>query len=607
MTVPAPQKKWPVYLLHAGVFLSVLGIYHVGLARGLVEIDAGELAAVQCSNGIAHPTGYGLYTFLGFLWSKLPFFPSVIYGLNFFAAVCVALSANVVLAGVARMLTDVLPEGFYRNATAATVALCYAFFGLVWAQAVSVEVYSFLLLCLAAVLYAVIAVDQNPGSAKLPYWLGLLLGLAVGHHLLALFAVPAVFVFVAGKYGRRCLLPLAKVFGAMAACLLLQYLWLFLHASASPELNWGNPSTFSGLWRHITGAQYRQSMLVSAPYADTLSAFLGGLPHGTGYVALPLALAGIVYGFKRHMWLNVAFLLLAFCTVFLTPLYAIRDINNYFLPFYLPIPYWVGLGLTGLMRWRRFVLYPFFLLPLVPVVLNAKVVDRSRHGYIDAYTALFFEKMPQNALYVGYAWDILISPTYYCQYCEQTRRDVHVVEKFSLSYSWYYHQLDPTLFAGMEAEKEAWTQKLRASEYDPAKGAYLQAELSRFFTRWLAVNMERRPVVLSFEIFKNNLGKDVVLPPGTIPVPMAFGYRLYPPGTPYVPLDAYREPLVDFGGRDDFYTRLITEDRANLWIARCLYEMQYGMRKNADLCVSVLRERYPGHSGAQKLFRMLGR
>ena len=67
--------------------LAVLIVYMVTLAPSIVQIDSGELAAVQATLGIAHPTGYPLFTFMGYLFSLLPLPMSNIYQLNLLAGI----------------------------------------------------------------------------------------------------------------------------------------------------------------------------------------------------------------------------------------------------------------------------------------------------------------------------------------------------------------------------------------------------------------------------------------------------------------------------------------------------------------------------------------
>ena len=60
----------------------VLIIYLITIAPSVVQIDSGELAAVQATLGIAHPTGYPLFTIIGYIFSLIPLPFTKIYQLN---------------------------------------------------------------------------------------------------------------------------------------------------------------------------------------------------------------------------------------------------------------------------------------------------------------------------------------------------------------------------------------------------------------------------------------------------------------------------------------------------------------------------------------------
>jgi len=66
------SSKRKVVLACAFLFLVDFIIYFLTLAPAVQFIDSGELAVVCQSLGIAHPTGYPLYTLLGRLFSLLP-------------------------------------------------------------------------------------------------------------------------------------------------------------------------------------------------------------------------------------------------------------------------------------------------------------------------------------------------------------------------------------------------------------------------------------------------------------------------------------------------------------------------------------------------------
>ena len=84
-------KKY-FYVL-TGLFVFI--VYLFTIAPTVVQIDSGELAAVQCTLGIAHPTGYPLFTMIGYLFSLIPLPISKILQLNILASVYCATAVSV--------------------------------------------------------------------------------------------------------------------------------------------------------------------------------------------------------------------------------------------------------------------------------------------------------------------------------------------------------------------------------------------------------------------------------------------------------------------------------------------------------------------------------
>lgn len=54
------------------LFASVYTILHLSSSPSLPGGDSGELMAVSCQLGIAHPPGYPLYTVLSYFWINFP-------------------------------------------------------------------------------------------------------------------------------------------------------------------------------------------------------------------------------------------------------------------------------------------------------------------------------------------------------------------------------------------------------------------------------------------------------------------------------------------------------------------------------------------------------
>src|SRR5688572_13338577 len=88
--------QWGLPLITGvGTFL----VYLRTLAPTIVGGDTGELVAVACSTGVAHPPGYPLFTILAKLFTFIPF-GTVGWRINLLSALCSTLAAVVLLLAV---------------------------------------------------------------------------------------------------------------------------------------------------------------------------------------------------------------------------------------------------------------------------------------------------------------------------------------------------------------------------------------------------------------------------------------------------------------------------------------------------------------------------
>ena len=62
MRVDDRSNAFRDWLMTGLVMAIAFGVYLMTMCRSVSFIDAGELAAVACVMGIAHPTGYPLFT-----------------------------------------------------------------------------------------------------------------------------------------------------------------------------------------------------------------------------------------------------------------------------------------------------------------------------------------------------------------------------------------------------------------------------------------------------------------------------------------------------------------------------------------------------------------
>ena len=134
-------------LLVAGVTFVV---YAGTQAPGLYYTDTGELAAAASVWGVAHPTGYPLFTLLAHVWTLLPW-PSVIGGLNVFAAALMAAASSAFYLAARALLARVFPTLAERTSSVLALVATglFAFSPTAWAQTTALEVYGLQMLLLA--------------------------------------------------------------------------------------------------------------------------------------------------------------------------------------------------------------------------------------------------------------------------------------------------------------------------------------------------------------------------------------------------------------------------------------------------------------------------
>ena len=220
-------------LLCLALALGALALYVATLLPGIGSGDTAEFQRVAPTLGVPHPTGYPLYTMLGWLWSRLPLGGTPAWRMNLFSASMAALAVGVLFLA-ARALGQ-------ARVVAAAVALTLAVSFTFWSQATIAEVYALAALIQALLILALLRWrrGRNPDVGRgWPLWVaGLLLGLGLAHHRTIILMIPGAVLFL-GLAARDLRLiakqqPQASSFksqiaratlAALAGCLLYVYL-----------------------------------------------------------------------------------------------------------------------------------------------------------------------------------------------------------------------------------------------------------------------------------------------------------------------------------------------------------------------------------------------
>jgi hypothetical protein len=554
-----------------GLALFSLALYAATLFRSIGPEDSGELAAAAHTLGVTHPTGYPLFSLLGRVFSLLPLGDLRVIGrLNFMGALlCAAAVFFFYRLFLVLLRHDALvpqPEGrgkaksrepapetpaVFRFAAAAG-SLSLAFSRVFWFNAVSVEVYALHLLFLSLVtLLFVRAVraraEGGAGPRRLWLLFAYVLGLSFANHMMTVLLAPAFLYlyFATHGFGRAAWL---KIGSAVPPFLLglTPYLYLPVRALQKPALNWGDPSTLGGFWRHVSARQYRFKMFTSTEtMRDKLADFFGHLFSDFGYAPPLLAVIGL-----WALWRGGAArgrLLLVFSTlVFLVSLaYAVNyDFNdpNFWLNAHVAIALWIAVGIAFVGTKAGTKAGPkiagaCLALAVFPLATNHAAVDGSRNFALDDHARNVFAFVKPGGLILHDDFNTFLSPALYLQAVEGHRPDVTVLNTFQLAGAGDRH---PGVRALSTPEVRALLRRQGLSI--AAGGNPAVAGRILMFRAIVAGNMAHRPVYVTGDM---NL-EDFRYLDGFLAVPDGLLLRIYPDSAA---LAAAAPALPDFSFR----------------------------------------------------------
>ncbi len=477
--------KTKLYFSIASFFIPFI-VYVTTLAPGLYFIDTGELAAVCVKLGIAHPTGYPLFTILGSIFSKLPL-GDYIYRLNIMCALLSSVTALVFYNMMYFILTELnlnkeqeKSTRFFtdeKNPLTAIIisfsgAMVLAFSSTFWNTSNSLEVYSLHVLLVVTVMFLFLKAGNSyvKGDNDLKHWLifAFILGLSFTNHLSTIF-LSVGFLYLYFAVNGFSKMSFRKIFYMIVPFVLALsvYVYFFVRGD-NTVIAWGNPVTWDNFMRHVSGKQFSVWMFTSTGSASKqFSHFVNIYPKEFFYIPVIIAIFGIVETFLKQKRFFYFTLLLFVFNILYAINYDIHDIDTYFLLAFVVTSIWFALGLKFLFAKMKIsglaAVSLSLIIPAFSIYGNYDENNLKNSHFVKEYTNNVFSSAREKSIIMSTQWDFWVSASFYEQYVHNIRPDVIVIDKELMRKSWYLKHLRdhyPELYLRSNTEFEAYAKEL---------------------------------------------------------------------------------------------------------------------------------------------------
>ncbi len=631
-------KKY--YAVLTGLFIFL--VYLVTMAPTIIQIDSGELTTVQALAGIAHPTGYPLFTMIGYIFSKIPMPFSTAFQLNILAALWCSLGVGLFVY-TSKFILDNLDKFSGIKKTAAKTAkkskkgekvkktetissipetikyIASAGGGILlglsktfWFQSTSVEVYSMHIFLISLIILCLVKAytfsgERKPASIKNPWMiLAAVLALGFANHMTTLLILPGIafLYFIKEKSNLASIKQILFMLLLFFPLLFIFYSYLPIRASQNPPVNWGNPVDLERIMRHISGKQYQVWLFSSTAAAKKqLSYFVNNLPAEFTFTLI-ISLIGLFVSFFRARRLSLFLIITFISTVAYSINYDINDIDSYFLLAYIALAYFAVFGIIKIYEIVSNGRYKtaaaaglIILLTAGEFFINYEEVNQRDTYTFEDYTKALLSSTDQNSIIFSYLWDYCVSPSYYFQYVEGFRKDVAVIDKELLRRSWYYNQLEtdhPKIIAGVRTDVDLFKNALQPFERDEKYNSNLLESLYRkLMTDLVASNADHRSFYFPPEIAENELRNGQFnLPEGYTYVPDVLLFKVVKAGNEYIPAadPDFHIRFPEYGNR---YTDFIQNLAGSVLASRALYELRFNKTDRAKVYIDKIKSDFP--------------
>lgn len=340
-----------------------LAVFAVSLDGAVSYWDTGESQVVPWIFGIAHPTGFPVFTIAAGFFAHIFAIGSVAWRIALFSAIAMSIVAWAVF----RILRELDADAWI----ALGAACVFAFGQIVWTRGTRAEVHA-LAVCFAALTLSFAVRWYVRGEPRSFIAGALCWGLGVATHPVVVLLGPALLVMLGTRVRRLRLRVFAAGLAALI-CGLACYAYLpvrsamVTQARLDPTLQLGaapgkafwdmnHPATWDGFKHEVSGEEYGSSGFLAAmvsphTYRDGAPPFLERLWREFTPFGILLALGGIVALARRDAALAIALLLAGTVPAIFAFGYTIEaDIARYYLIPFLILAVFAGYGASAIAR-----------------------------------------------------------------------------------------------------------------------------------------------------------------------------------------------------------------------------------------------------------------
>jgi hypothetical protein len=562
----------PKYLFAFAAGIICFIIYMLTLYPGVTFMDSGELGGALYTFGVPHPTGYPLYLVIGYVVSNLPFLGTPIYKLNVLSAIFSSAAIVVLYFVIYNLL--VLINSFKETSikhsskankgkektvkTKQSIVLnnsetaVLAFFASIvigvsrtfWNNATFIEVYPLHELFISLILLVCVRIYVNSANPKKRdfIYLFLLLGLSFANHMTTLLLIPGV-LYLLWLQKEKSKLAWKIISSSMVYIVpgLLFYLILIIRASAKPFFNWSDPQNFSNLLYHVTGGDYSQAMFSGGSgFINNIKIFASGILGEYAVIASILGIIGIGVLYKRNRQLFIFMLILMISSLIYAFNYRVRDIEVYFIQFYIIFGICVAVGMIFIvnllirnlgasMKPALIITISGFVITSFGFYYNYSYNDNSTNYAVEDFTMNTINSIEQNGIFITYDWGYSYPAALYYQQAEHKRQDLKIFNAKFLSVPWYLENIKkyyPDVYKTCSTEIEDYIKS-----YNSGDNKSTVIGLNNLIKTFILRNSKSFPVYLSVDVILNKEIKSLLAEADFIP--NGLSYRVREKSPPY--------------------------------------------------------------------------